>query len=90
MREAASIESGLAKQHAHVGRSPEDPSERRRDVAGRKRGRRDLIEERLKQVVVVTVKQRDPKGLPTQDLARLQPAEAAAKDEHRGWPFHCH
>ena len=35
-------------------------------------------------MVVVTVKQRDPEGLPTQDLARLQPAEAAAKDDSIG------
>src|SRR5688572_29267482 len=74
---------GLTKEDVHIGRSPEDPPDRRRDVAGRERGGGYLIEERLKQVIVVTVEYRHANGLPAQHFPRLQSTEAAPKDENR-------
>ena len=40
-------------------RAPEDPADRRGDVAGRQRRRRHLIQQRLKQMMVVAIEQRD-------------------------------
>ena len=59
---------------------PQDPADRRRDVAGRQRRRRHLIEQRLEQVVVVAVEERDAHRRTLQRLRGREPAEAAADD----------
>jgi hypothetical protein len=60
---------------------PEDPADRRRDVTRRQRGRGDLIQERLKDVVVVPVDQGDlDRGAPERP-SRIQPAESPADDD---------
>ncbi len=73
--------AGLAKQHANVCGAPEDPSDRRGDIAWRERRGGNLIEQRLEQMVVVAIEQRDAHVMPSQDLRRRQPAEAAADDD---------
>ena len=56
---------GLGQHHGHVRLVAEDPSDRRGDVGRAQRGRRHLVEERLEQVVVRPVNDRDPhRGAP--------------------------
>jgi hypothetical protein len=59
----------------------EDGTHRPSDVAWRERGGRHLVEQRLEQVVVVPVDQRDLDGGAGQRPRRLQPAEAGAQDD---------
>ena len=63
------------------------------DRAGhRRRGEprgRDLVQQRLEQVVVGAIEQRDVDVVLGQCAHRLQPAEAAADDEHPGSRRHC-
>ena len=70
----------LAKQHANVRRPPDNPPDRRRDVAGRQRGGGHLIEQRLEEMVVMPIQQRDAEGPPPQDFGRRQPSESATND----------
>jgi len=61
---------------------PENPADRRRDVAGRQRGGGDLIEERLKDVVVVAIDKGDADGRSRERSCRIQTAEPAADDDY--------
>ena len=59
-----------------------DAPERRRDLAHREDSRRDLVEQRLKEVVVRTVDERDLDVALAQELRGEEAAEAAADDDH--------
>ena len=70
----------LAKQHARVPGTPQDPSDRRGDVTGRQRRGRNLIQQRLKDVMVAAIQQRDlGVGLSKRLRGRESP-ETAAND----------
>ena len=64
----------------------EDGADRPGDVAGRERGRRHLVEQRLEQMVVVPVDQRDLGRRAGQGARHLEPAEAGAEDHHAKRP----
>jgi hypothetical protein len=65
----------------------EDAADRLGDVRRREDRRRHLVEQRLEQVVVVTVDDDHLDRLLGQRLGRLQPGEAAADDDHLGEGF---
>ena len=71
---------GLAQDDLHVLLVPEDPADRRRDVARVERGGRDLVEQRLEQVMVAAVDQGDIHRRPAKSPGRLEAREAAAED----------
>jgi hypothetical protein len=72
----------LGQHDGDVALAAEDRPRRPGDVARRERGGGDLVEQRLEQVVVVAVQQRDLGRGPGQRPRRLQPAEAGAEDHH--------
>ena len=59
---------------------PQYPPYRRRDVGRIQRRRRDLVEQRLKQVMVAAVDHRQPHRSVLECLRRRDPAESAADD----------
>jgi hypothetical protein len=71
----------FAEEDAHVVGLPQHPSDRRADVAWRERRRRDLIQQRLEEVVVVTIDERDVRARPGQRLGGREATEAAAKND---------
>ena len=71
----------LREPHLDVRLMTEDPADRRRDVAGRQPGRRDLIEERLKDVVVAPVDEQNIDRRVTKCFCGVEPAETAADDD---------
>ena len=71
----------LRQQHRDVLLLAQDPADRRRDVAGRQRRGRHLIEQRLEQVVVVAIEQRDPDRRAGERARRVEAAESAADDD---------
>ena len=74
----------LAEEHAYVPGAPQDPPDRRGNVARRQRRRRDLIQQWLKDVVIPSIQQRDLHvGVP-QSLGGRQSAESAADDHNMG------
>ena len=73
-----------AERDADVLLRPEDPPDRVRDVRRREGGRRDLVQERLEQVVVVTVDQDDVDRAVLQPLGEVDPCKAGP-DDHQ--PF---
>src|SRR5205085_5215213 len=80
---ASELEAGdLAEQHAHAGRGAEDQPQRNGDLARGQRSGRDLIVERLKQVVVVAVDEGDVDVGAGEGLDRLDPPESAPDDDH--------
>ena len=76
----------VGEQDLDVFLMPEDPPDRRRHVSRRQRGGRDLIQQRLKQMVVVPIEQRDfqRRALRTPAPAN-NPAESAT-DNHDARP----
>ncbi len=78
---------GLGEQHTDVRGMTEDPADRGRDVAGRQRRRRDLVEQRLKEVIVVAVEQRDPQPCVPENFHGGKAAEPAADHDHVLGPF---
>ena len=71
----------LAQQHVHVGRAAQDGADRRRDLGRRQAGGRDLVEQRLEQMVVAPVDDGDV-GIGTgQRAGGAQPAEARADND---------
>ena len=78
----------LGEQHADVLLLPQDPPDRRRDVAGREARRRHLVEQRLKQVVIAAVEQRDAHRRALQGLRCREPAEASTDDHDMGCVWH--
>jgi hypothetical protein len=58
-------------------------SERRRDLPGREHAGRDLVQQRLEEVVVPSIDQRDLDVVDmTEETCRGQPAEATTHDDH--------
>ena len=76
------IEAGhLGELHLHVLCLPQDVAQRRRDLAGRQDAGGHLVEERLEQMVVAPVDQRDLDVLDrAEQTARRQTAESTAHD----------
>src|SRR5208282_3212609 len=72
--------NGFAEKHLCVSLLLEDVSQRRGDVRGRKSARGDLIEQRLKQMVVAAIDQRHVHRRALEAKRGAQPAEAAAQD----------
>ena len=81
LRRAGSIATDIAEQHFDVALTAQDPADRRRDVAGRQRRRRHLIQQRLEDVMVAAIDERDPHRRPPQRARGVQAAEAAADDD---------
>ena len=67
-------------QHANGVAVAKQSADRKGDVAGREAGRRDLIEERLEQVIVVAIDQCDVDRLILQVARASQAAEPGADD----------
>ncbi len=77
------VETGdLRHQNTHVGVAPEDGAERVGDLPGRERTGRDLVGERLEQVEVASIYDREVDRRGGKVLCGLQPAEPAADDDH--------
>ena len=72
----------LAEQNLDVPLSSQDPSDGRRDVARRQPGRRDLIEERLKDVMIAAIDDGDVDGGAAQCARGIQPTKSTTDDEH--------
>jgi hypothetical protein len=77
--------------HLDVPLIAEHVPDRRRDVGGRERRGRDLVEQRLEQVMIATVDQRDANRRTPQCAGAAQPGEAAAQndDVRSGVGGHC-
>ena len=74
----------LGEQHADVAVALEDRAQRIRDLARRQRAGRDLVGQRLEQVEVAPVDERDLHVCPPQPERGLESAEAAADDRRPG------
>ena len=70
----------VAQPHAHVGLSPQNPADRRGDITGRECRSRHLIQQRLKDVVVLPVEHDDLDIGTGQRLRGPQTAESPADD----------
>jgi hypothetical protein len=66
----------------HVGLAGEDGADRGCDLGGREARHRHLVEERLEEVIVRAVDQRDLDVSARERLRRFEPAEAASDDHH--------
>ena len=76
------VEAGdVGEQHARVGLAAEDAAQRRGDLALGEDAGRHLVEQRLEQVVVRPVDERDLDGRAAERLGGVQAAEAAADDQ---------
>ena len=77
------IEAGdLRQHHRRVALVAEDVPQRRRDLPFGEDAGRDLIEQRLEQVVGLAIDERDVDRRPAERARREQSAEAAAHDHH--------
>jgi hypothetical protein len=74
----------IGQQHARVGLLAQRGADRHGDVTGRQRRGGDLVQQRLKQVMVPAVDQRHRDGRARQPARGRQAAEAAANDDHVG------
>src|SRR5581483_6749556 len=72
---------GLAEEDVGVLVAAEDAADRRADFAGRERAGRDLIEERLEEMEVAAVDERDVDRRMSEIARRIEPAEPAAENE---------
>jgi hypothetical protein len=70
----------LREEDLEIRLTPEDPPDRRGDVAGRERGRRDLIQQRRKDVMVAPIDQHDFDRRVPQRARGPQSAESPADD----------
>ena len=68
--------------NSHIALFPKQMANRRGDVARRQRGSRDLVEQRLKEVVIRPVNQSDANRCVPQGAGRGEPAETTAHDHH--------
>ena len=72
---------GLAQDDRRVALLAQDGAQRLGDVAGRQRAGRDLVEQRLEEVEVAPVDERQPDlGVDAEAARRVQPGEPAADD----------
>jgi hypothetical protein len=77
------VETGDLRHHdTHVAVAPEDGAERVGDLPGRERTGRDLVGERLEQVEVASIDDREVDRRGGEVLRGLQAAEPAADDDH--------
>src|SRR2546422_6181853 len=67
-----------------VGLAAQDGAHRTGDLLGLEAGRGDLVEERLEEVVVVTIHQHHGDGGPAERARGAQAAGSGAHDDHRG------
>ena len=74
----------LAEQHRDIAVTAQDPADRFRDVRGRQAGGGYLVEQRLEQVVVLTIDHRHPNRVAPQRLGRREPRESGTHD-HDMW-----
>ena len=74
----------VREEDLHVRLAPQDPSDGRRDVPRRERRHRHLIEQRLEDVMVAAVDDRDAKRGTAQGAGRIEPAKPAADDHDMG------
>ena len=81
---ATSMLAHVGEQHRDVLLVAQHPPDRRGDVARRQRRRRDLVQQRLEEMVVVAVDQRDADRRARERPRRVEAAEAAA-DDHDVW-----
>jgi hypothetical protein len=72
----------LAHQHACVALSAEQVPYRPGDLRGRQAGGRDLVKQRLEQMMVLPVDQRDVHGGARQSPGDGQSAESGADNDH--------
>ena len=73
-----------ARMTSDVRLPPQDPANGRRDVAWRERGHRHLVEQRLEDVMVAAVDDRESNLRAPQRARRVEPAKAAADDHDMG------
>ena len=71
----------LSQNDALVGRAAQDPPDRRGDVPGRQRRCRDLVQERLEQVVIAPVQHGDADVLAAKRLRRGKAGEPSAEHD---------
>src|ERR1700751_706077 len=71
-----------AEQDANIRLIPKEAAYRPGDVSRRQTGRRDLIQQRLKQIVVALVDQGDPAARVAQRPRCSDAAKTAANDDH--------
>ena len=83
-RRSASMPTASPSSTRRVALRAQDRAQRLRDLAGRQRSRRDLVEQRLEQVVVPPIDQGDVDEVagPAEVLGGVQAGEAAADDDH--------
>ena len=79
----------LAEHDVDVLRARQNAADRRGDVGGRKSGGRDLIEQRLEQVIVVLVDDRDVERRSGKRLCGGQSAESGSDDDDAGIGHGC-
>ncbi len=72
----------LRHANSHIALFPEQMANRRGDVARRQHGSRDLIEQRLKEMVIRAVNQRHANRRVSQGAGGGQSSETAADDHH--------
>jgi hypothetical protein len=71
---------GVCQEHLDVLLPAQDPADGRRDVAGRQRRRRNLVEQRLEDVVIVPIDERHANGRPRQGARRVEATESTAEN----------
>ena len=74
---------GLGQHHLDVLLPAQDAADRRGDVARVQRRRRDLVQQGLKQVMILAVDQDHPHRRAPQHPCGVQAAEPASHDHHR-------
>jgi hypothetical protein len=74
--------SDLGHRYRHVALAPEQMADRRGDVARRQCGRRHLIQQRLEEVMIRPVNNRDADGRVPQGARSGQAPKTAAHDDH--------
>jgi hypothetical protein len=77
----------FVQDHRGVLLTPQDRADRLGDVRWRKLRRRDLVEERRKQVMVTPIDQRHLHGSVSQALRGVQPREPSTDDNHMRLAF---
>ncbi len=72
----------LREQHTRITLMAQDPADGRSDIAGRQGSSGHLVQERLKQMMVVSIDQCDVDRSGFQAARGFEPAEAAADYDH--------
>ncbi len=77
--------AGLPKEHIDVLLIAEDRPYGAGDIGRGERGRRHLVQHRLKKMVILPIDDRDPHRRPGESGGRIQAREAAANDDYVGY-----